>query len=196
MAKRKKKRHPSKRLAVADIVEIVEIVGDAAIAGPVAEGVNIPLVILDTRSRVDLSELIRVQQHVPSGDVRFEWGGTEDRETVLLELEFDRPAELRAVIPFDIERQGILVEAALTARALYLQGGVPGDRVKHDISRPKMIVELPETGFRPIWDKLFVERMAAVISRDQGISQRSAVAHARALIKELRVVTDFRMPRQ
>lgn len=53
MAKRPKKALPP-------IADLVPIVGDGSIAGPVAEGVNIPLVILDTSNRPDIEGIIRV----------------------------------------------------------------------------------------------------------------------------------------
>lgn len=54
--------------------DVVPIVADAMIAGPVAEGVGIPLVILDTSERPDLEELIRVHQHLPPGGRSFPMG--------------------------------------------------------------------------------------------------------------------------
>lgn len=177
--------------------DLVPIVGNGAIAGRVAEGVVIPLVILDTRDRPDIAEIIRVQAHLPPGHVRLQWGGVENRpDDVLLVLDFERPIEARAVLRFEIEAEGILVESALTARALYLQAGKPGDRFKHDIDRPKLLVELPETGFRPKWDEVFLKRMTTVLSQRLGIPRRKAQPHARELIEELRTVTTFRMPQR
>lgn len=183
--------------AIIPSADVVPIVGDAAIAGPVAEGVNIPLVILDTRDRPDIAEAIRVQAHLPPGDVRFQWGGVEDKpDDILLVLDFVRPIEARAILRFSIETQAILVEAALTARAIYLQAGRPGDRVKHDPSRPKLLIELPETGFRSKWDELFLRRMTSVLSTRLGLPRRKAEPHARELIDKLRTVTTFRMPQR
>jgi hypothetical protein len=117
-------------------------------------------------------------------------------DDVFLVLDFERPIEARAVLRFSIANQGILVEAALTAKAMYLQAGKPGDRLKHDLDRPKMLVELPETGFRSKWDELFLSRMTAVIRTERGLPRREAEPLARRLIEELRSVTTFRMPRR
>lgn len=190
----KRKRRKGRRFPTADIVPIV---GDALIAGPVAEGAGIPLLILDCRERSDLSELIRVHQHLPPGDVRFQWGQIDGRsDDVILELRFERPIETTAILRFSIEDQGILVEAALTGKAVYLQAGRPGDRLIHDPDRPKLLVELPETGFRPTWDNLFINRMTEVVSKRLGVPRKRAEPHARRLIDELRTVTGFRMPRK
>lgn len=188
MAKRPKKA----RLPVADLVPIV---GDATIAGPIAEGVLIPLVILDISNRPDIAEIIRVHQHLP-GDARFRWAGVEGHpDDVVLMLNFERPIEARVVLRFSIETQGVLVETAVTAKAIYLQAGRQGDRFIHDPNRPKLLVELPDDEFRSQWNRLFLNRMTVVLSRQHGLSRRKAEPLARQLIKELRTMTMFRMPR-
>ncbi|HYT94994.1 MAG TPA: hypothetical protein VEL76_40130 [Gemmataceae bacterium] len=190
MAKRRRKN-------TLPIKDFVAIVADGAIAGQVVEGANVPLVILDTTKRPDIVEAIRVHAHLPPGDVAFRWGGIKGHpDDVLLVLDFQRPIETRAVLRFSIANQGILVEAALTAKGIYLQAGKPGDRLKHDPYRPKMFVELPDTGFRPKWDELFVSRMTAVIRTEHRLPQREAEPLARKLIEQLRTITTFRMPRR
>jgi hypothetical protein len=174
-------------------------VADASLAGPVLEGVNVPLVILDTRDRPDVAEAIRVQsvESLPPGDVDFQWFGRPgNTDEILLRLDLLRPIETRLILAFSIERQGILVEAALTARAIYLQAGKPGDRLKRDLDRPKMLVELPETGFRPIWDQLVVDQMTGVFARQSGLPRRKARPQAIAFLNEIKKLTDFRMPRR
>jgi hypothetical protein len=49
------------------------IVADAALAGPVADGVLVPVLIVDTSNRSDVAELIRVHKFLPSGDVMTNW---------------------------------------------------------------------------------------------------------------------------
>ncbi len=173
---------------------LVPIAGDAMIAGPpVAEGKMVPLAILDTTHCPRVEELIRVHQHLPPGDVDSQWGQPPHSPDALrLFLEFHRPMKIRLLLSFSIEAQAPLIESALTAGALYLQSGRPGDRFLHDMGRPKIIIELPDTGFRPIWDKLFLSRMTAVLSSKLGISRRKAEPRARRLIAELREVTNFR----
>lgn len=178
--------------------DIVPIVADGSIAGPVLEGVNVPTLILDTRERTDVAEAIRVHAtgSLPPGDVTFRWGGRPGRpDEIVLCLDLVRPIETRIVLTFSIEHQGILVESALTARAMYLQAGKPGDRLKHDLSRPRMLVELPETGFRPIWDRLVVEQMTTVFARKMRVRRRKARPHAVAFLDQIKTLTEFRMPR-
>jgi hypothetical protein len=188
------RRQETERFSAADIVPIA---GNGSIAGPVLEGVAVPALILDTRARPDVSEAIRVHStgSLPPGDVNFRWGGRPGcPDEVLLVLDLLRPLEVRIVLSFSIEREAILVESALTARAVYLQAGKPGDRLKHDLDRPKMLVELPETGFGPIWERLVVEQMTAVFARDMKIRRRKARPQAVAFLADIRNVTGFRMP--
>jgi len=120
-----------RRTEILPIKYFVPIVADGAMAGPVAEGANIPLVILDTSKRPDIAEAIRVHAYLPPGDVASSWGGIKGHpDDVFLVLDFERPIEARAVLRFSIANQGILVEAALTAKAMYLQAGKPGDRLR------------------------------------------------------------------
>jgi hypothetical protein len=190
------KRRKSESVDIS-VEDFVPIVGDASIAGRVAEGVNIPLLILDTSRRPEVEELIRVQALLPPGDVAFRWGGSvDDPDVVMLVLDFERPIETRVALRFSIERQGILVDAALKSRAVYLQAGRPGDRLVHDLNRPKMLLDLPDTGFRPKWDRLLLERMTDVVAKRGGLSRNEAKLRAELMIAEMRQLTSFRMPRQ
>src|SRR6266536_2359847 len=101
-----------RRTEILPIKDFVPIVADGAMAGPIAEG-------------------IRVHAYLPPGDVASSWGGIKGHpDDVFLVLDFERPIEARGVLRFSIANQGILVEAALTAKAMYLQAGKPGDRLR------------------------------------------------------------------
>lgn len=176
---------------------IVPIVADALIAGSVAEGVSIPLLILDTVERPDITELIRVHAHLPPGDVVSSWAEVRgDEDSIFLILDFHRPVEAQAILRFSIAEQGILVDAAVIARAAYLQAGVPGDRFIQDPDRPKLALELPETPFHGKWDAIFLNRMTHVVARRAGLSLKKAEPVAALMIEDLRKVTGFRMPRE
>jgi hypothetical protein len=53
--------------------------------------------------------------------------------------------------------QGILVEGILQANGLYIQAGKVGDRLKHDLNLPKILIEVPDTGIGSLWNKLFLD---------------------------------------
>jgi hypothetical protein len=87
--------------------------------------------------------------------------------------------------------QGILVEYILQSRGLYIQAGKIGDRLKHDLNRPKVLIEVPDTGIRTQWDTFFDAIVKPM--REDRLSRRDAKEAAEADIGELRQLAKFRM---
>lgn len=176
----------------------VPVAGDAAIATiGTGHGRLIPLVILDTTERPDLAEVIRVQAHLLDGDVVVQWGQLRNRFShIALFLRFTRPAARVAIIEFEIVKQGILVEHALMSQALYIQAGKAGDRLIYDLDLPKMLIEVPETGFRAHWDKLYHDAVVARIVAEGGLARKAAKAAASSYIQEIREVARLRVKPQ
>ncbi|MGO9356973.1 MAG: hypothetical protein ACLP1D_04770 [Xanthobacteraceae bacterium] len=176
--------------------DALRIVADGAIAyRGVGEGRQIPLVIIDTSSRPDLEEYIRLHQYFDAGDVKCQWGQLIGHDnTVALVLSFSRPAELVAIIEFDLQRNhGVLVECVLGSKALYIQAGREGDRLKHDVNLPKVILEVPDTGFgKNFWDKIYSQYTTAKM-RERGLNRADAKRAAKESIKELRKLGTLRM---
>ncbi len=188
------KRYLKLCLSSPEEAKVVPIAGDAAIATiGTGHGRLIPLLILDTTERPDLAEVIRVQAHFPEGDVVVQWGALPERcNHIALFLQFQRPSERAAVIEFDIAKHGILVEHILTSHALYIQAGKPGNRLIHDLNVPKMLVEVPDTGFRQQWDKLYVENVTKRMIKG-GLARREAGQAARTCIEKIRELAQFKM---
>ena len=173
---------------------LVSVVSDAAMAGPVADGKLVPVLILDVQGRPDVSELIRQHQHLPSGEASHQWASSRDNsDRVMLLLNFERPSDVRMAIPFSIEHQGILVDSMIRSGAVYLQAGAEGDRLSATLDEPKILVELPDTGFGPAWEALLEKRMTKVMSTRMRVSRRKARPVARRLIKQMREFTALRM---
>lgn len=187
-------RYAELRLSSREEAKAVPIAGDAAIATVgTGHGRLIPLVILDVTERPDLAEVIRVQTHFSEGDVVVQWGRMPDRpDHVALLLRFQRPTERTAIIEFDIAKQGILVEHTLMSRALYIQGGKRGDRLIHDLNVPKLLIEVPETGFRQYWDKLYRDSVIKRM-RKEGLSRSAAKAASQSYVEKIQEVARFRM---
>lgn len=159
----------------------------------VGHGRLIPLIIIDTTNRPDLTEAIEAQVHLPAGDVVVQWGSLPKRhDHIALLLKFQRPTERAAVIEFEIVKQGILVEHILQSNGLYIQAGKVGDRLKHDLNRPKMLIEVPDTGIRAQWDKLYFDAVVKRVRKD-GLGRRDAKEIARAFIGQIRELAKFRM---
>lgn len=173
----------------------VRIVADAVVSTRGVHGGRLlPLVLLDTSDRPDMAEFIRVHQYSGPGDVRVQWGQVLDHAgTVALFLTFVRPVELFVVLEFDIVKQGILVEQALIGQGMYLaKGEHTDDRFVKALDRPKVIVELPDTGFQQEWDKLFHKHLAKHF-RTKGLSRSDSRRAATSAIEELRQFATMRM---
>lgn len=173
----------------------LSIVADGAIATEaLGEGRLIPLIIVDAHNRADIVEIVRIHQHTGQGDVGAQWVQIEGRPgTVSLVLRFIRPAEATAIVEFDLgQNQGVLVDQILSANGLYLQCGVEGDRLRDDVQRPKLVIEVPDTGFKKDWDRIYkrhwVERLKA-----SGRSRAECRRLANEAIAKLRELNRFRM---
>jgi hypothetical protein len=188
------RRYQSIPMNSAEEARAVHIVGDAAIATVgVGHGRLIPLIIIDTTNRPDLAEVIEAQAHLPAGDLVVQWGLLpKHHDHIALALKFQRPTERGAIVEFDIAKQGILVEHILQSSALYIQAGKVGDHLKHDVNRPKMLIEVPDTGIRALWDKLYFDAVLKRARKD-GLDRRGAKEAARAYIGQIREIARFRM---
>lgn len=165
---------------------LVPIASDGALAGPVADGRLIPVLILDTEKRPDVAELLRVHEYVSSGDAQSIWASDRnDDDFVMLLLNFLRPMEVSLVVKFSIEKEAILVEMMLQAGAVYLQAGSPGDRLSATMDNPRVLVQLPETDFAPVWQSLLLKRMTEVMAAKLATSQKRARPVAVMVIEEM-----------
>ena len=175
----------------------VRIVGEGAMSAPhIGDGRFIPLIIVDTNDRPDLAELVRLHNHFEAGDVGTQWAQpVDDKGVVSLVLTFQRPVEAKAIVDFNITSQGVIVEQILSARALYIQPGKEGDKLSKTIDAPKILVEIPNTGFRVDWDKLYFKALVGRF-RAKGLRRYQAKQVAIATIKEIRSMGQVRRPRE
>jgi hypothetical protein len=174
----------------------VRITGDGALStGGVADGRMLPVLILDADARPDIREFTKMHRHGGPGDVKVQWGQLPDYEdTVMLILSFLRPVELKVIVAFELHRHhGSLVEQILAMHGLYIQAGTEGDRLKNTMDQPRVLVEVPDTGFRRTWDKLYFQFTVKKL-RAAGLDRRQAKVGAREAIEQLRNFGQFRMP--
>ena len=94
---------------------------------------------------------------------------------------------------FSIGKQGGLVDLMLMAKSVYLQAGVPGDRLLTTMDNPRILVELPDTGFQKTWGEIQLKRMSEVIRRRGGLSRSEARTAARKFIEQMRELGRIRM---
>jgi hypothetical protein len=172
----------------------VKIVGDGSIANVnFADGRLIPVLIIDTSTRPDIVDLVKAQEEQPPGDVKSIWGRvSKSKRFISLILDFERPSHAVVILEFDIIKQGILVESILTVQALYLQPGQPGDKVSSTRSTSSIIAEIPDAGFREVWNKLFQSELEKYF-RTNGFNRTMSCEAAKKTISEIRKFAELRM---
>ena len=153
----------------------------------------LPVLLLDTSDRPDVAEYIRIQKSFEPGDVTFQSGRVRDTTKEQSPSSSTFFGQSNHSTEFDIVKQGILVELALTGHGLYLtKANAPDDRLKKDFERPKIIVEIGDTGFQEVWDKKFHEYMAKHY-RKMGLGRAHSRRAARSVIEELRKLGSMKM---
>ncbi|MES9950567.1 MAG: hypothetical protein ABW118_16540 [Candidatus Thiodiazotropha sp.] len=169
----------------------VAIVHDAAMANPeFGEGRLISLLILDTASRPDIIDLIAIHQNMPPGDVKVTWGKRfMSMKNILLLLQFERPAETTICIEFSVEKHGPVIDLILGSQAVYIQGGKVGDRLGSTMDEPRILVEIPDTGFSSVWNEAWISSLVKQYKR-KGLSRKKAKNAA------LRHINSFREARR
>jgi hypothetical protein len=175
---------------------LVRIIWDAAIATTIiGDGRLIPLLIIDASERPDVGELVRIHKHLPPGDVICQWGDLDVGDGKIdLFLRFERPAELVLILQFDIVSQGGFVDYILIAKAVYIQPGMQGDRIVTSMDNPRILVEIPDTGFQEEWNRMFHKHIFQDLRR-KGLSRKEAKLAATRFIEEWQEFGRFRMKR-
>lgn len=148
-----KKQYVSKEMK-----EFLPIIRDGAIY-PMMQGERkiLPILRLDCSHRPDIAEMIEYHRHHPDGgDVSTTWALLKYPEShVALSLDFIKPYQTTAMVPFHIREQLILVESIIYSKKFCIEAGDPGDTspMAYD-DRTRLIIHVPETGFSRHWRKL------------------------------------------
>jgi len=166
-----------------------KIISDAAMATvSVGDGRLIPLVIIDSSERRDIEELVRVHEHLPPGDVKVQWGDLRNTsDSIALLLRFIRPVEALLVLNFDIVKQGVIVDQILLSKALYLQPGREGDRLRNTFDAKRILIEVPETGFSKTWNGMYFKYLVKDFRR-KGLPKHQAKEATNEVIEEWRKI--------
>jgi hypothetical protein len=182
-------RHPRER-------QPVPIVSEAAIMSRgIADGKLLPLIILDTRERPDIDDVVTAHQNPDaSGDVNASWLKPSwlDRSEMRLLLEFVQPVACVVIVAFELRHYAGFVDQIVQNEGLYIQPGRPGDRLKNTLAAPRMIVEVNCDFFRPFWEPIFLREAAKKLRRD-GMRVRDAKTAAPQFVQEWRAFTTKQM---
>jgi len=189
--------HWSKIRLRANEIRPVPIVRDGGIASVgVREGKFTPLVIVDTTGRPDIDELVRIHQHIlTGGDAIIQWGVPHgEKNKFTLRMKFIRPTEIYILLEFDVERQSGLIDQIMSSGGLYVQPGRPGETLLTSQDKPKILVQIPDTGVRSKWEQLMRKSLTDGFKR-RGLNKREAEHASQLLIEEWRKLGSLiRMP--
>lgn len=173
----------------------VGIVADGAIAiSGFYGGRSLPILLLDLTKRPDVANFIRIHRNMGFGDVTIQWGNLENKKgNITLFLHCVRPVELFLAIDFDIRKQGILIDQALRAGGLYIAEAVSADdRFARDPGRRSVAIDIPDTGFQPMFERMFQHEMHKYF-KTNGLSTSASRSAAASALQTMREVLDVRM---
>jgi hypothetical protein len=140
--------------------QICRIVGNGAMSHPeIGEARLIPAVIIDPLGNRSIPELLDFHQTTPPGDTTLSWGSIPfNKRTLILNIEFLKPMEIKFGIEFDVSRDLNIIDGIVNSRALYLQCGIAGDKFSN-FESPKVLIEVPFLGFDTKWQSLMVDAL-------------------------------------
>lgn len=180
------------RLTKVELTNPLSIVADGAVAQfDVGEGRLIPALILDCDKNRALHDLIVIHEQTPPGDVSATWARRIlDKSEIFLALEFEKPVHTKAVIRFDVLKQGVLVDGIISARGVYLQAQDFSPAVSAGLDKPRILVEVAATF--PGWNALYHATLVKKYRRS-GYSRTEAKQAATEHIARLRDLWHRRM---
>lgn len=148
-----------------DRSKVISVISDAGVAREgFGDGRMLPLVIVDTSNRPDVVELMNAHNNGAPGDADSTWATLGDYpDHLALLLQFKKPFEIEALIPFELTQHGLTVDLAMRGKAMYLQAGKPGDRFYRNVEAPRIIIELgaelTTTEWEALWEKAIRNRL-------------------------------------
>jgi hypothetical protein len=173
---------------------VVHATSSAAIANiDTAGGRLIPMIMVDAIGHPEITELIRAHEHTPAGDCVSQWATALGNSNIVrLQLEFERPIATEFLIQFELPKFGGAIDNILRARSMYLVEGDLDSTFTSTEGRPRILVELPSTGFEAGWQRIF-RRSVSHMFRGEGQSRRASRRLADQFIAEWRTRTTIDM---
>jgi hypothetical protein len=171
---------------------IVRATSSAAIAdADTAGGRLVPLIMVDAAEHPEVTELIRVHQYTTAGDVTSQWATVLGKPDVVhLTLKFARPVVTTISVEFPLPELAGAIDNVLRAKSMYLLEGLEGSTFTSTQGQPRVLLELPSTGFETTWDRIFHKAITRMM-REEGLSRRRAEHQAQAFVTHWRQLTSF-----
>lgn len=117
------------------------------------DGMAIPVVILDTEETPIVNDIIEAHSSM-QGKMKYEWGITVDYEYAILFVESLEPLESNFSILFDLNKLLMVVDRIIETQLLIIQGGKLGDTMAKTMKNMRILIEVPEDGFKKEWIKI------------------------------------------
>lgn len=117
------------------------------------DGMAIPVVILDTEETPIVNDTIEAHSSM-QGKMKYEWGITVDYEYAILFVESLEPLESNFSILFDLNKLLMVVDRIIETQLLIIQGGKLGDTMAKTMKNMRILIEVPEDGFKKEWIKI------------------------------------------
>lgn len=174
----------------------VKIIADGVISSSDwAEARPIPAIMLDARTRPDITEYIEAHSNQPPGDIITQWARSLfSKKNVALLLKSSRPVPTEFAIEFSVQNHHTIIEGILLSKGLYLQTGTLGDKVSNNLLlKPSILIEVPETGFAQTWEKILKKSLNTKFQQ-QGLGRKNARAATKEYIKSMREFWSWRRP--
>lgn len=84
---------------------VVNIVNDALVLQhDFCDGKPIPAIVIDTSNHNKIENMLKLHMNVDEGEMKFSWGMTTDKKSIILLVESISPIELTFSILFEIEK--------------------------------------------------------------------------------------------
>lgn len=146
-----------KKMKIAvDENKIVDVVSDALIyQRNVCDGKAIPHIIINTEDYPEIEKSIILHKDIKEGEVICRWTMSTDRKYVFLMLDSKAPVEISYVIKFDLNKHCGVIDRILAAQLMFIQAGKTGQRLMNTPDAPKLLLEVPHTGFEKEWGKIY-----------------------------------------
>ena len=187
--KNKWKIHRSPTTAItATVVETASL----SSAG-VANGRNIPVVILQSDSNQLIDKIIAAHSGIPNGICESQWGATLDKNKILLDLEFTTPQKIRIIIPFDVINHGLTINQIVYTQCMYLMTGTTRSKLSENLDKEKVLMEIPSKEFMRAWQYLYKKKYCKYLQKKHNISHKVAVEIFDKMQEELCIFQKMRM---
>lgn len=173
---------------------IAQVVNTAALSSRgVANGRNVPVVILHPDEESKIDSLISVHSGIPNGNCKSQWGCTFNRNTIFLHLEFTNPIAAKIIIPFDTIKNGLTIDQIIYAQCLYLMTGESGTSFSQNLNKERILLEVPSREFANEWKRIFKKKYCSHLKKTLHISRKTAECVFDKMQFELNYVTKLRV---